>query len=367
MNYDWQQELASKTQWSGADVEQLALIRPRFSMWAFAPNSVFEDGALSPLEGMTQLRSLSFRDSTLTRDNLLVLTRLPTLYRLDLHGCRFTPNDFALFCQALAAGSSPKLSELWLENTLIGDDDLLPLGKIEQLRWLILSGTKITDSGMEHLQLLQKLETLWLDRTHLSNDGVLQLAVLPRLTGMPTRETACSPDIQDQLFRAQVALQKSNKSVDAGQAAAADQRLRDFLREREDWERAAYQRANAIEKQFRPQRPQSNVYSEAEGIASGEFWRELNVQKSALAERFCTQKLLARGAGCAGSYGNPPEYEAFKGDWIATETPSKTKTVFTGEGGITRGKRRYTMKWENEEWRLDEVQWWSGGWKRDHV
>lgn len=367
MSPDLQKELYTRTNWDRTCLERLVASRSVGTGASFAPGSVFADGCLAPLADVSRLALVAFRDSELSRDNLLTLTRLPAVVRIDLYGCRFRADDFAAFCDALAGGGSPKLSELWLENTAVTDDDLTFIGRIERLRWLILSGTRITDAGLTNLLPLKKLETLWLERLPITDEGVLRLAALPKLTGLPTRETNCSTDIGDKLFRAQVALQKSKTPTNDAQVEAADERLREFLRAMEAWERAAYARAGEIEKEYRAQRHQPNVYSEAEGRANEIFWREINEQKAAIAERFCSRSLLARGAGRAGSYGSPPRLIAPTGDWIATETPSKTKTVFTGESSSPGDYRRYTMKYENDEWRVDEVQWWAGGWKRDPV
>ncbi len=366
MNAELQTELEAKTQWTRADVERLAQTRP-FN-WHFADGVVFNAAALSALDGARRLSFLAFRGSRLSRENLLAVSRLPKLVRLDLHGCTFDADDFADLCDALAADTAaPKFSELWLEDTAIDDNDLREIGKIPGLRWLILSGTKVTDAGLAHLHGLQKLETLWLDRTGVTDDGVLGLAGLPKMSIVVARETACASDIKERLFAAQTELKKSKKPLNQEQVRAADARLRAFLQAMYDWETAAYNRAQESEKQFRAQRPQSNVLSADESAADKVFWREIGKQKAQIANEFCTEKLLARGAARAGSYGNPPAFAVPEGDWIATETPSKTKTVFTGEGRDPDGKRRYTLKWEKETWRLDDVQWWSGGWKRDYV
>lgn len=359
-------KLENKTHWTRANVEQLAQTRP-FN-WHFAEGAEFNAAALSALDGARRLSFVAFRGSRLSRENLLSLSRLPKLVRLDLHDCTFDAADFTELCAALAdTTAAPKFSELWLETTEVDDDDLREVGKIPGLRWLILSGTNVTDAGLAHLHGLQKLETLWLDRTKVTDDGVLGLAGLPKLSIAVARETACSPDIKERLFAAQTERKKSPKQLNQEQARAADARLRGFLQAMNDWETAAYKRAQEIEKQFRAQRPQSNVLSADESATDKIFWREIGEQKAQIANEFCSEKLLARGAARAGSYGNPPAFAVPKGDWIAMKTPSKTKTVFTGEGRDPDGKRRYTLKWENEAWRLDDVQWWSGGWKRDYV
>ena len=367
MKLDLQNELTPKTAWNRSDVERLALVRPRVTMWRFAPESTFNSGALSLLEGAPKLRVLTFRDSTLTRHNLLSLAHLPDAVRLDLHGCRFDSGDFRELCDALQSGGSPKMRELWLEDTLIGDEELEALGKIERLRWLMLSGTKISNAGFAHLQGLKRLETLWLDRTEISDEGVLQLATLPKLSGMPTRETGCSPDVREKLFEARLALGKPKKAPNAEQVALADKVLRAFLEEMEAWERSAFERAQEIEARFRAARPMPHQMSAEESRETEGFWRAIADEKALIARRFCSAQLLGRGAGSAGSYGDPPQFEAQNSVWLNVETPSKVTTRFVGPGQQADDKRRYILKLEGDKWKLDEVQTWSGGWKRELV
>ena len=77
----------------------------------------------------------------------------------------------------------PKLSELDLTNTRLGDAALVHVSRIKTLRYLSLHGTKITDAGMTHLKALRGLYELKLSQTAISDQG------LQSLTGMIMLET----------------------------------------------------------------------------------------------------------------------------------------------------------------------------------
>ena len=361
-----QQHLSTLQTWNTAAIRELCSIH-QLKMWGFAPHSTFEPEVLGGLANVSGLQILGFRDSNLSQGDLLNLARLESLQQLDLKACRFDPADLRSLCDEWARGECPLIASLWLEATAIGDEELRSIGQIESLQTLILSHTRVTDAGLEHLRGLKKLKTLWLRNTNVSEDGVLQLAVLPRLTNVVLSSAHKSEQLREGLFRAQVALQKSKKPLNQEQLAASDAPLRAFLGEMEDWERTAYRRASDIEKRHKAERPLPHQMSDAEAQQNTEFWRDINAQKSDIAVRYCSQKLLSRGAGRAGSYGNPPQFQRI-GEWMDFETPSKQKTIFYGLVRSTiNDKRRYTLVLEDDQWKLDEVQRWSGGWKRDTV
>ncbi|BCM92481.1 hypothetical protein IAD21_04361 [Abditibacteriota bacterium] len=353
--YENKARLLSLKHWDADAVRELTSLT-NFDIWTFEPQATFEAGVLGELTRPRQWRFLSIHDSELERGNLRALAIHSSLRRLDLKGCRFDVVDFVWLCEQLAAGACPKLTEFWLEGTPIGDEEMRALGKIERLRQLDLSGTAVSDAGLSHLLGLKNLNRLSYRNTHVSEVGIMSLAALPRLNGL-----------NGEFFLAQIAAKKSKKPLDQVQLAVAGGRLRDFLADMEDWERAAYKRAKDIEKRYKALRPKFNEFSEAESREDEQFWLDIREQKAAIVQRYCSQKLLGRGAAFVGSYGNPPRFQRIS-DWIDFETPSKKKTIFYGEGRSSfNGKRRYTMILEKGEWKLDEVQWWSGGWKRDMV
>lgn len=364
--YDTEERLHSLTQWDADAISELASVS-RLRIWAFAPNSTFGPGILGGLTRLRNLQFLAFNGSELESENLRAVAQFASLRRIDLKNCRFGPDDFAWLCEQWATGACPKLNEIWLEGTTIGDQELRALGKVERGRWIILSNTPISDAGVEYLTGIKKLETLWLQNTRVTETGILKLAVLRKLSIVVLEDKKQSEKVRDQLFQAQMALQKSKKPLGQAQLDDADKRLREFLASMEDWERSAYARAQEIENRHKAARPQSNVLSEAEWSETQQFWSDIRAQKADLAPKFCSRKLLERGAGGTDSYGDPPRYQRAK-EWTDVEMPSKKKVIFYGDGTSSiDSKRRYTMVWEDGQWKLDEVQWWSGGWKREIV
>ncbi len=356
-------QLSEVKEWGADRVGELVALSRFIRLWKFAPGSQFAPGVLRALAQLRKLEFLYFDGGDLERNNLLAFADIPLLRRLHLQNCRFDADDLTALCSKFAAGSAPKLQDLWLENTPTTDEDLKAVGKIERLRWLILSGTQVTDAGLEHLHSLKKLEVLWLHGTKVSDAGVLRLVVLPRLTALVTAGTSCSPNIYDQLFEARLAKSKSKKPVNTAQVESADKVLRAFIGQMENWERDANTHASDIRERHKSTRPHPNTGSDAEAKEDAEFWRDLSAQKADIVGRFCSQKLLTRGVGFAGGYGNPPRFETKLAVWFDVETPSKTKTVFYGSGRTSQ--RRYTMILDGSEWKLDEVQRWSGNWIRD--
>lgn len=352
--------------WDARAMTELASLS-RLRLWKFAAKSSFETGILSELSRLPILQFLSFEESEIESASLRALATIASLRRLDLKGCRFAAEDFNFLCEQWARGACPRLQEVWLEGTVIGDDELQTLGRVERLRSLDLKNTTISDVGLKHLHGLKKLNWLFLLNTSVSDAGVMELAVLPQLSGVGPSDGTTAKKVGERLFLAQVALKKSTKPINRTQLDAADARLRAFLEEREVWEREAYRLAMEIRKRHEATRPNPHEGSPAEIIEEQEFWRNLNAQKAAIAARYCSQKLLVQGAGRADSYGNPPWFQ--RADrWLDYETPSRQKTIFYGSGrSNSDSKRRYTLVLEDGDWKLNEVQWWSGGWKRDIV
>jgi len=368
MNLKFLSLIPSNGQWTRADVERLVSTKPQ--RWVFRAPSHFADDSLAPLATAMKLAGLSFQGCSLSRENLLCLARVPVLQSLGLKECDFSPADLSDFCEELVACNPPRLKTLRLTGTSVGDAELVAVGRIVSLRDLHLNETSVSDAGLERLRPLKKLQILWLDGTRVSDEGVLGLAVLPQLWGLPTRNTACSKDIRARLFEAQLALAQPKKKLVPAQVQAAAGRLRGFLREYEAWQRDVAKRANDIEKRFRPLRTQGNVYTEEEWKEHEHFMDDIRASKSALAARFCSIRLLSRGAGRVGSYslGEPPALS--EAPWLQVSTPSPITTVFVAPPHPDEAygyPRRYTMTLELGEWKLDEVQHWSGGWKRDTI
>jgi hypothetical protein len=75
----------------------------------------------------------------------------------------------------------PRLEDLDLDNTRVGDDDLDLVVRLMRLRTLDLSSTSVTDAGLEKLAPLESLEELVIDQAPATAAGFEALARLRRL------------------------------------------------------------------------------------------------------------------------------------------------------------------------------------------
>lgn len=75
--------------------------------------------------------------------------------------------------------SFPKLKELNLRKTGVGDEALAEIVKLTELERLNLDKTKVTDAGMKDFGKLTKLKDLWLIDTGVTDEGIKQLKGLP--------------------------------------------------------------------------------------------------------------------------------------------------------------------------------------------
>ena len=77
------------------------------------------------------------------------------------------------------AESFPKLQELNLRKTGVGDEAMTAIKTLTDLERLNLSFTKVTDAGMKDFGKLAKLKELWLSDTEITDTGVKELKGLP--------------------------------------------------------------------------------------------------------------------------------------------------------------------------------------------
>jgi len=68
-----------------------------------------------------------------------------------------------------------RLTRLHLERTRTTDEGLEHVGPVQTLTYLNLFDTAVSDQGLEHLTGLTKLETLFLGQTDVTDEGVDQL------------------------------------------------------------------------------------------------------------------------------------------------------------------------------------------------
>lgn len=74
----------------------------------------------------------------------------------------------------------------------IGDDQIVRLMQLTQLKWLALSGTAVTDQAIEQLSTLPYLQRLWLGRTQVTDRSLQSLTNCETLTHLAIEGTAMS-------------------------------------------------------------------------------------------------------------------------------------------------------------------------------
>ena len=139
------------------------------------------------LDALTQLRGATMLSSQVSDGGLADLAAWQALERLCLNGCtQITDAGLAHF------ENHPNLELLFVISEGRGrlpitDEGLASIGKIPQLKILLLGESSITDAGLRHLQTLRKLETLAIQRVDITDVGLEHLTRLPNLKNLSIR------------------------------------------------------------------------------------------------------------------------------------------------------------------------------------
>jgi Leucine-rich repeat (LRR) protein len=131
------------------------------------------DAHLEPLQGLTNLRSLSLISTQVTGGGLAHLLPLTKLKRLSLYN-----------------------------SANVQDPGLLYVARFKQLESLNLNYTKITDAGLAHLKTLTSLENLDLYGTGVTDAGVVHLKALKSLKTIDLRTSGVTNAGQEELLKA---------------------------------------------------------------------------------------------------------------------------------------------------------------------
>jgi endonuclease YncB( thermonuclease family) len=143
------------------------------------------DAGLDQLAWLGGIEEISLNSTSVTPAGVIRFAAAhPKLKRLDLTGIPLRDDDV----RRLAHLS--ELTTLSLRETLITDDGAGVLESFPSLRSLRLMSTRVGDAGLVHLRGLVQLEDLDLDRTAITNAGLDHLAALPRLRRLQIANTA---------------------------------------------------------------------------------------------------------------------------------------------------------------------------------
>ncbi|HBL47124.1 hypothetical protein [Gimesia sp.] len=136
------------------------------------------DEHLIGLQGLPHLKDLKIlnrdqKQSPVSDQGLQVLSSFPALRRLVLH----SRNLNVRACELIGDCTELRALELWGPVT---DECLKPLGKLKNLKHLIVVGT-FSDAGLKHLSDLKQLTRLVLHSDQMTGSGLKSFAEAPEL------------------------------------------------------------------------------------------------------------------------------------------------------------------------------------------
>ena len=127
---------------------------------------------------------ITWRDRTVTDDDLNILTGLSNLESLYLEDASITDAGLVHLKNFKA------LRNLNLSRTQITDNGLKHLSGSPELQSLILNGTQVTDAGLVHIRGFDKFYNLHLAQTRVTDGGLAMLEDLPALHNLNLEGTS---------------------------------------------------------------------------------------------------------------------------------------------------------------------------------
>ncbi len=132
------------------------------------------------------ITDLSLEKTPTGDDELAQIVALKRLEWLNLYRTRVTDGGLGHLAQL------PRLAHLPLGETGVSDDGLKILGGIGSLEYLGLRKTAVTDAGLRELATLSRLKALHLGETAITDAGLVQVAKLVKLEKLWLHDTAVS-------------------------------------------------------------------------------------------------------------------------------------------------------------------------------
>lgn len=140
-----------------------------------------DDSDAAELARMASLRSLRIGKAIITPHGVAQLAKLPNLRRLSL-GSRSEHKMTDEHARSVA--SSKSLRELYLHDTLISNEGMAALGRLENLESVTISSPRITGAVLKDLKSLSRLHWLGTWQWQIEDEDLLMLNELPSLTGV---------------------------------------------------------------------------------------------------------------------------------------------------------------------------------------
>jgi hypothetical protein len=141
-------------------------------------NPAFTDEKVSLITALPNVTDVTLESLPVTDAGLQRLRSLVGLHRLILNDSDVSGNVLQIVSQMPLRRT---VSNLGLRGLPVGDDDLAPVGRLDSLYKIDLSGTKVTDAGLKHL-VGTRLRVLDVRKTGVTPAGAAELqAAMPEI------------------------------------------------------------------------------------------------------------------------------------------------------------------------------------------
>jgi hypothetical protein len=305
-------------------------------------------------ENLTKLTGAArFENRILTAGEIQQIAQSTGLRGISFINCAIADEDVLQFCKL------SKLVNVLLENTAITDKSLEYLSGLANLKYLFITKANITGAGFRHFEHNKKIECIWACSTQLNDEHLKLLSKIPKLATLVINDTlvtfegllaiAGNPNIhivandiftKDQIAlfeQEQRTLASKNGPKDAKDIQHAKDRLMAFFDAMTEWEK----------------------YANEVG-----FTEELGTRCKNVFNMYCTEKPRPGYRPEGLHYSGGPGYTYGEEKLLDSEQVSKNKIIFYTKNHIDF-KYRYILVKKNNEWRIDERQYQSGGWKKE--
>lgn len=303
------------------------------------------------------MSSLQFKDRSFTAEEIKEIAAQTKLLGLSFQNCPITDEDIAQLCEL------PKLVNLSLEDTGITDLSLEYLSRLPSLKYLFITGADLNGSGFKSFENNKKIDCIWASNTKLNDEGLRLLANIPKLgiVRIPDTEVTFegllsvahnprikvvtgdlfSPEQMAQFEQEQREQAKSKKTFIPGEVEKAKTVLLSFFQAMTEWEK----------------------YAEESSSGPRPFAPDLQPKCEAIFNQYCTAKTRIGYRPTGLSFSGGPDYTYGTQQFIDVEQPSKNKILFYTKNHIDF-QYRYILVKKEGDWKVEECQWHSAGWKK---
>lgn len=300
----------------------------------------------------------AFENRTFSSEEIKQIGQSKRLLGISFVNCPITDEEIREICNL------PKLVNVLLENTKITDKSLAYLSQLPNLKYLFITKADITGSGFKYFENNRKIECIWACSTKLDDENLRLLAKIPKLGTLLVNDTSVTFDgllsiannprvkvvakdmftiEQMELFESeQRKLAKKKQATNDIDIELAKEKLLAFFNAITVWEK----------------------YATELGDDAFKYQEELKIKCSAIFNQFCTEKSRKGGRPESIHFSGGPNYSYGQQNIIDVEQPSKNKIYFYTKDPIDF-QYRYILVKKDNEWKIDEKQWQSGGWKKD--